>query len=51
LALGPKTGDRARINTRGQAVASRSTTGRKLATAPIFLLALQVKLPRRLGLA
>jgi len=43
--------DRARINNRGQAVASRSKTGRNQVTAPIFLLVLQVKLPKRLDLA
>jgi len=42
--------DRARINKRGQAVASRSKTGRNQVTAPIFLLVPQVKLPRRLDL-
>jgi len=40
-----------RLNTKGQAVASRSKTGRGLATAPIFLLVPQVKLPKRLELA
>jgi hypothetical protein len=43
--------DRARINKRGQAVASRSKTGRNQVTAPIFLLVPQVKLPKRLTLA
>lgn len=43
--------DRARINTRGQAVTSRSKTGRNQVTAPIFLLVPQVKLPKRLDLA
>ncbi len=43
--------DRARINTRGQAVASRSKTGRGQVTVPIFLLVPQVKLPKRLDLA
>jgi hypothetical protein len=43
--------DRARINTRGQAVASRAKTGRNQVTAPIFLLVPQVKLPKRLDLA
>lgn len=43
--------DRARINTRGQAVASRSKTGRNQVTAPIFLLVPQVKLSKRLNLA
>ena len=42
--------DRARINTRGQAVASRSKTGRNQVSAPIFLLVPQVKLPKRLDL-
>ena len=42
--------DRARINNRGQAVASRSKTGRNQVTAPIFLLVPQVKLPKRLNL-
>ena len=43
--------DRARINTRGTAVASRAKTGRNQVTAPIFLLVPQVKLPKRLDLA
>ncbi len=43
--------DRARINKRGQAVASRSKTGRNQVSAPIFLLVPQVKLPKRLDLA
>ena len=43
--------DRARINKRGQAVASRSKTGRNQVTTPIFLLVPQVKLPKRLDLA
>lgn len=43
--------DEARINTRGQAVASRAKTGRNKVTAPIFLLVPQVKLPKRLDLA
>lgn len=43
--------DSARINKRGQAVASRSKTGRNQVTAPIFLLVPQVKLPKRLNLA
>jgi hypothetical protein len=43
--------DGARINTRGQAVASRAKTGRNQVTAPIFLLVPQVKLPKRLDLA
>lgn len=42
--------DRARINNRGQAVASRSKTGRNQVTAPVFLLVPQVKLPKRLDL-
>ena len=42
--------DRARINKRGQAVASRANTGRNQVTAPIFLLVPQVKLPKRLDL-
>lgn len=42
--------DKARINTRGQAVASRAKTGRNQVTAPIFLLVPQVKLPKRLDL-
>ena len=42
--------DRARINKRGQAVASRSKTGRNQVTAPIFVLVPQVKLPKRLNL-
>ncbi|WP_425100241.1 DUF6441 family protein [Tropicibacter sp. S64] len=42
--------DRARINTRGQAVASRAKTGRNQVPAPIFLLVPQVKLPKRLDL-
>ncbi|WP_055664277.1 DUF6441 family protein [Jannaschia seosinensis] len=41
---------KARLNTRGQAVASRSKTGRGQVTAPIFLLVPQVKLPKRLDL-
>lgn len=40
-----------RLNTKGRAVASRSKTGRGKVTAPIFLLVLQVKLPKRLDLA
>jgi len=40
-----------RLNTKGQAVVSRSKTGRGKVTAPIFLLVLQVKLPKRLDLA
>jgi len=40
----------ARLNTKGQAVVSRSKTGRGKVTAPIFLLVPQVKLPKRLDL-
>ena len=40
-----------RLNTKGRAVASRSKTGRGLATVPIFLLVPQVRLPKRLDLA
>ncbi|MEX5729779.1 hypothetical protein Ga0609869_003132 [Rhodovulum iodosum] len=40
-----------RLNTKGQAVVSRSKTGRSKVTAPIFLLVPQVKLPKRLDLA
>ena len=40
-----------RLNARGRAVASRSKTGRGVATVPIFLLVPQVKLPKRLDLA
>jgi hypothetical protein len=40
-----------RLNTKGRAVASRSKTGQGVLTAPIFLLVLQVKLPKRLDLA
>ncbi|MBM1222896.1 hypothetical protein JQU17_22050 [Ponticoccus sp. SC2-23] len=39
-----------RLNTKGQAVASRSKTGRNQVTAPIFLLVPQVKLQKRLDL-
>jgi len=39
-----------RLNTRGQAVVSRSKTGRGKVTAPIFLLVSQVNLPKRLNL-
>ncbi|MGI3212347.1 DUF6441 family protein [Roseovarius tibetensis] len=42
--------DRARINTRGTALASRAKTGRNQVTAPIFLLVPQVKLSKRLDL-
>ena len=40
-----------RLNTKGRAVASRSKTGRGVATAPIFLLVPQIKLQKRLDLA
>ncbi|MFU8778381.1 MAG: DUF6441 family protein [Roseovarius sp.] len=40
-----------RLNTRGRAVASRSKTGRGVATVPIFLLVPQVQLRKRLDLA
>jgi len=40
-----------RLNTKGRAVASKSKTGRGVATVPIFLLVAQVKLPKRLDLA
>lgn len=40
-----------RLNKKGRAVASRSKTGRGLATVPIFLLVPQVRLPKRLDLA
>ena len=40
-----------RLNTKGQAVVSRSKTGRGKVTAPIFLLVPQVKLRKRLDLA
>ncbi len=40
-----------RLNARGRAVASRSKTGRGVATVPIFLLVPQVQLPKRLDLA
>jgi len=43
--------EKARINARGTAVASRSKTGRGQVTAPIFLLVPQVKLRKRLDLA
>ena len=43
--------EKARINTRGLAVASRSKTGRRQVSAPIFLLVPQVKLRKRLDLA
>ena len=40
-----------RLNSKGRAVASRSKTGRGLATVPIFLLVPQVKLRKPLDLA
>ena len=40
-----------RVNTRGRAAASKSKTGRGVATVPIFLLVPQVKLRKRLDLA
>ncbi len=40
----------ARLSSKGRAVASRSKTGRGLATVPIFILVPQVKLPKRLNL-
>ncbi|MBB1498104.1 DUF6441 family protein [Paracoccus sp. MC1862] len=40
-----------RLNTKGQAVVSRSKTGRGLTTVPIFLLVPQVRLRKRLDLA
>lgn len=40
-----------RLNTKGRAVASKSRTGRGVATVPIFLLVPQVKLKKRLDLA
>ena len=40
-----------RLNSKGRAVASRSKTGRGLATMPIFLLVPQVRLRKRLDLA
>ena len=40
-----------RLNTKGQAVVSRSKTGRGKVTAPIFLLVPQVKLAKRVDLA
>ena len=43
--------DAVRLNTRGQAAASKSKTERGQVTAPIFLLVRQVKLPKRLDLA
>ena len=43
--------EKARINARGTAVASRAKTGRGQVTAPIFILVPQVKLRKRLDLA
>lgn len=43
--------EKARINTRGTAVASRSKTGLGQVSAPIFILVPQVKLRKRLDLA
>jgi hypothetical protein len=43
--------EKAQINTRGLAVASRSKTGRGQVSAPVFLLVPQVKLRKRLDLA
>ena len=43
--------DAVRLNTRGQAVVSKSKTGKGQVTFPIFLLVRQVKLPKRLDLA
>ena len=40
-----------RLNARGRAVASRSKTGRGVATVPIFLLVPQVQLRKRMDLA
>ena len=40
-----------RLNSKGRAVASRSKTGRGVATVPIFLLVPQVRLRKRLDLA
>ncbi|XAI95604.1 hypothetical protein [Nostoc phage Nsp-JY21] len=42
--------DDARVNARGIGVASRSKTGRGVATVPIFILVPQVKLKKRLDL-
>jgi len=39
------------LNSKGRAVASKSKTGRGVATVPVFLLVPQVKLPKRLDLA
>jgi len=43
--------EKARINTRGTAVASRAKIGRNQVSAPIFILVPQVKLRKRLDLA
>jgi len=43
--------EKARINARGTAVASRAKTGRGQVSAPIFILVPQVKLRKRLDLA
>ena len=43
--------EKARINTRATAVASRLNTGRGQVSAPIFLLVPQVKLRKQLDLA
>ncbi|WP_444452273.1 DUF6441 family protein [Rhodobacter capsulatus] len=40
-----------RLNSKGRAVASRSKTGRGMATMPVFLLVPQVRLRKRLDLA
>ncbi len=40
-----------RLNTKGQAVVSRSNAGRGKVTTPIFLSVPQVRLPKRLDLA
>ena len=40
-----------RLNSKGRAVASKSKTGRGMATVPIFLLVPQVRLRKRLDLA
>ena len=40
-----------RLNSKGRAVASKSKTGRGVATVPIFLLVPPVKLRKRLDLA
>ena len=46
--VNPRSGE---LCNNAQAVVSRSKTGRGKVTAPIFLLVLQVKLPKRLDLA